>query len=253
MQLKKFMSTNENIIDRLNELHKACCDFDGILHPFYACDDEICSQPGPIAYIYGEMCAALTVYYINETECEIYAVTHPDFRRRGYFSALFSEFIKDAEHINLKNVSLPVGHNNSIANHIIRSDKRISFSHTEYVLQYDSPRSAQENPSAFINVTAENNDIISFKFLYGRTVVGGCKTDLSSGCATIFGYEIFEQFRGAGYGGMFIPLVTDYILKREKKILLQVSGANTPAFKMYMHHGFKIYSSVDILVYRTGL
>ena len=62
---------------------------------------------------------------------------------------------------------------------------------------------------------------------------------------TIYGVFLDEKYRGQGLGRCMLGEVMLDIIPLGKKIRLQVSDSNKPAFRLYTEYGFEIIDSVD--------
>lgn len=256
MKILKFFDADENLINKIEFLFEKCCSSDGIGHPFYFADEPSLREDFPAVYVLTDndnaILSALTVYFISPQECHAYGLTHPDFRNKGFFSQLLQDFINDATGHEINNIIIPVSPKNEHGKLFVKKIPNVNFDHTEYILKYDSEyKNIYTSAMPDICVSPEKYDSqITFcchlPDVSGEQI-GMCKINLLCECATIYDFKIRESYRYKGYGSAFLHKILNYLLGHgNKNIILQVSGANTPAYTMYMHHGFKIYSELDL-------
>ena len=151
----------------------------------------------------------------------------------------FGNSYYNAEHLNFN-----AKHSNYNINKSVHSESVLAL---RFIPDLNQNSTTISEPALNKDLNQNTNLTGKFLCLLGKVQIGKCKIEISDTNASLYEFEIFEEYRNKGYGSAFLSKVTDYLSgKGVEKILLQVSGANTSAYKMYMHHGFKIYSSLDI-------
>lgn len=64
---------------------------------------------------------------------------------------------------------------------------------------------------------------------------------------TIYGVFLDEKYRGKGLGRCMLGEVMNDLIPSGKKIRLQVSDNNRPAFSLYTEYGFEIIDSIEVI------
>lgn len=191
-----------------------------------------------------ELVSFLSVFIPDSFECEIYACTRPDMRKKGFFSRLFETAITQLEIYDIPTV-LFVNSPESRSGVASLISIGASYQNSEYVLKFDN--SLSPSPDHYLDLQPVNQDGKEgfFSFLDGR-YVGKCLIDSTQGSATIHGFEIMPVLRGAGYGRETLHLVLEKLISLgHENILLHLSGSNKAAYRLYTTNGFKILHQID--------
>lgn len=258
MNFKKTIGFNEDMSAKLAALKGFCDKQDGINHPFYACDEPD-GGIDDMSYVFedndGRVLSALTVYFIDSHDCEIYGLTVPEQRENLLFDQLLNFFLADAAALDLKQIFLPVASEYETAKNLLFNAPGADFKYTEYLLSYEGPKKKEAYgllESGFEIVTSDDltgildddrGQILSF--ICDGLQVGGCYVSCTPKAATIYNYKIFESFRGRGLGKKFLKILINMLLEHSEKIILNVNGNNTNAYRMYTGCGFCVKSSID--------
>lgn len=185
----------------------------------------------------------------GETEAEVTAYVHPEFRNQGVFRALINA--AQSEFVRLGINSLYTRNT-----HCAESDNNNSFhstypySHSEYLLILDYSSALQ---NGCISDIARNPDIYyeNLQLLFGSDgiPVSWCHLDTQDSFTNIWGVETSEKLRRKGYASLLLSSVIDEYFRnddyRDKPLILQVSSRNTAACALYKKLGFKEYEKAD--------
>lgn len=206
---------------------------------------------------------------------EVNGMVHPDFRRKGIFTRLFSlvkyEFTKRDI-----NEMLLLCDNNSIGGiEFIKSCCK-DYHHSEYDMNLDMDETHKLNYNlVFRQATHEDVKRIekeNFEFFYeyelegiygnekyscdlsnctyvievDNVVIGKSRLEINDNIGGIYGLEVLPNFRGKGYGReLLIQSIKKLKESNVKSITLQVESNNKNALNLYKSCGFKENYTMD--------
>ncbi len=186
----------------------------------------------------------LSVFLPNEEECEIYANTLPEYRKKGYFRQLFelaSEQLKKYGIYEVKFVNEPGCEAGREALGRIGAEPESS----EYLMSY----CMQQDANPLGNLRLEAEEVPNGRWI--RTFrenepVGSVQVEIEQNVAAIYNVEVFPEYRGRGYGRETLLQTIQYLKQTGCcKILLHVSSSNPIAYHLYSHHGFVHVEQLD--------
>ena len=200
-------------------------------------------------------------------EIEVNGMVHPDYRRKGIFTRLFSlvndEFKnRDADTMLLLSDSSSAGGIEFIKN--ITED----YAHSEYDMNLYM---YAENKCNFDNLNfrkAESKDVntiakASFEFFHegdiegissgstyliekDNSLIGKVRLEIADNVGGIYGLEVLPGYRGKGYGRELLILSINKLKESNvKAINLQVETKNKNALKLYKSCGFNENYTMD--------
>lgn len=203
-------------------------------------------------------------------EIEVNGMVHPEYRRRGIFTRLFS-LVKDEFNKRDSKGMLLLSDNNSIGG--ISFIKRITddYHHSEYDMNLDMDVIHKENFDNLVfrkaakeditKIAGENlkffndNDIdgILFDSTYvletGNVIIGRVRLEIVDNIGGIYGLEILPEFRGKGYGReLLIRSINKLKESKVNAINLQVETKNNNALNLYKSCGFKVNYTMDYYI-----
>lgn len=200
-------------------------------------------------------------------EIEVNGMVHPDYRRRGLFTGLFSlvkdEFMKRGA----KAMLLLSDHNSAGGLEFIKNITK-DFAHAEYDMNLDMDAGQNTSYDNLIFRKAKIEDInkikeADFEFFSdhdtedisaGRTylleadnvILGKVRLENIDSMGGIYGLEILPLYRGKGYGReLLVHSIKELKESRVKAINLQVETANENALNLYKSCGFKKNYTMD--------
>ncbi|MEG2073649.1 MAG: GNAT family N-acetyltransferase [Angelakisella sp.] len=222
----------------------------------------------------GERLVAFLTFFIpSKQEAEISAVTHPDFQRKGCFTALFAAAQKTLHRINISRVLFVLEPRSKsglatlktlVGSTFERSEYRMSLSSTDKLSSYE--------PLQFFEVDNSNKELFSEVLhqvhtdmedadnyalavvnsntrkgyiAYRETPVGVFNLNFEDGDAFLYGVGIAEKYRGNGLGKKLTGYAVTQGLKRAPRVVLDVNSDNPVAFHIYQQCGFQIDFQVD--------
>jgi len=192
---------------------------------------------------------------------EVNGMVHPDYRRKGIFTRLFS-LAKDEFYKRDEKVMLLLSDNNSIAGIDFIKNITNDYDHSEYDMYLDM--NVLHNPSfdnlifrkavhKDVNTIAKEN----FEFFHANDIeeissgatyiiencneiIGKVRLEIIDDIGGIYGLEILPDYRSKGYGReLLIMSINKLKESKVKAINLQVETENKNALNLYKSCGFK--------------
>lgn len=242
IKTNRLTATQYNDVQNLFHLCKQFEDLEGLLF----LEPELNLFPEfPCFYLLYEnsiLISFLSIFIPNEKECEIYAYTHPDYRKRGYFTNLFECALSQIEKFEIESIYF-VNEPGSNSGKSALTKINTQLASSEYIMKWDP----EFIPSPKNILTLEVNDSCEyFKARLNQEVIGECCVDHSDSCSTIYDFEILSSKRGRGYGKEMLLLILDHLAQMNyKNIVLHVSSTNKAAYRLYSTNGFAVLKQVD--------
>ena len=228
----------------------------------------------------GELVAALCIYHMGDTKDgkpidEICAMTHPAWRRRGCFTALFSmakALLRPVLRFGIYPSPSPAGKAGGGRESGGAGDAETflehlgaEFTHKEQFMTLPLPgglpgqlpalpglsdpccREEAEPLELTIREGAESSDSDSAPSatLTVTCPFGECYLTLFGSRAYLFGVLIYRRFRGQGYGYRMLHALLSRLPERGiREVFLEVSSENLPAVRLYEKLGFAVSESL---------
>lgn len=223
-------------------------------------------EDGSLFFLAYEECAAAPVLVcalaliMPETDdfdetAECLAFTHPSFRNKGYFSAVFEEAEAEFEEMNLL---IPVDGQDPAAVPVLES-LGAEYDSCEYrmelALSRPFPNDAVALPGRRLVCRSENgpDSSVSYSFSLAEDEshpVAFCRTASFGGNVCLYSFLVEEKFRGRGLGEEALLCVIEILRSRGDSVLfLHVSGDNDAAIGLYKKTGFRITETLSYYLY----
>ena len=247
MNIFAINTLNSKQYNDARELISACAEFDGtrgvaFLEP--ELNDDKTFPAFYMMYDAGRLISILSVFLVDENECEIYGYTLPEYRKQGYFKRLYKEAIKNIKEKKLRDIAYVCEPESKSGKGAL---EKLGFEimRTEYLMSYDMNN--KEKPQGRLKLISTSDENTQFyKACLDESIVGTCNVEFTRTHAVIYEFQIYEEFRGNGYGSEMLILILGELLNQDvAKILLHVNGANKVAHAMYSHHGFVSEEQID--------
>lgn len=236
---------------------------------------------------HGKLLSALAGLPFDSSAMECIAFTHPDHRKRGYFSRLLSLAMKDGED---QDILFPVSGSCPDTMAVLDS-LNADLEYQEYKMEYVFPeceslcgsspasnRSALSSPAPGTSLVPPSNILsknASWSLLLTdcsaspqkiakpdcppaparltgfRRSAGSCLTSpVSQDTLCIHHVEILPHLRGKGLGLQLMNQLIYCLQKTHiRRLLLHVSGSNAPAVALYKKTGFGITETLSYYMY----
>lgn len=235
-----------------------------------------------LLYEQGKLVSFLSVFAPHQ-EGEISAFTHPDFRGRGYFSALLGRMRE--EWPSLTRLFFITEPSSKSAQAVLKK-LGASYSFSEYMMYYEegSPQKGSSKKSAvsgaaeirlkkvnpvdravmaglyasifsmqerdaadWFDRLMEEPSVHVFQAVAGNTVVGTGALSDEGDRMTLFAMGVKKPLRGRGYGRRLLQQLVEYWREHfgEKELLLETDSHSPRAVSLFKRHGFKIATQFD--------
>jgi ribosomal protein S18 acetylase RimI-like enzyme len=229
-------------------------------------------------YAEDQLVGFLALFSFTAQEDEVSGMVHPDYRRRGIFSALFKAVLQECHNRDLPSLLLIVEQASPAGQAFVRH-LSTTYNHGEYKfvleelrLPATNARSQQlhfrvarpEDSQVMARITAQAfnmpEDEINWytertlsqpdhRYYVGEVdgvVVGKIDVSLSADSALILGFAVSPEYQGQGYGRQILAYTIQEILSSGlRTIWLEVSTENKQALSLYQSCGFKETGSYD--------
>jgi len=233
-------------------LIKMTKDYDNTRGMFFLEDEMNAIREFPCYYMMyngSTLISMISIFLPNYTEAELYAVTLPEFRKKGGFKRLFEAALNKLNESGIKNIFL-VNDPTSINGEKVLTKIGAILRTSDYLMKYDMKKTPTPKNILRIEETMDGNTCEFKAYLYDN-LIGHSYCEHSRGTTVIFGFYIEPEFRNKGYGKELLLLIIEKLIEEKvSKILLHVNGANIYAHRMYYHNGFINEEQIDYWEYR---
>lgn len=220
-------------------------------------------------YYEGEkLVSFLSLFFSCINEVEVSAYTHPEYRQKGYFSALFSKASTFFNSLSIEYILFMA------EPHCMSSIKTLSCLHAEYLysdysmtLFRNSPYISSSSDFSllyatesdlqtlscihaeafnlpkdisyeFFTTTFSQDSVLCYKYLLKDTIIGFCNVQSNKSSLSLFGICIQKKYQNLGYGKLMLELLLNNLLLLQKPIQLEVNSSNIAALHLYQKLGF---------------
>lgn len=204
------------------------------------------------------LCGVMSSFVPTPDDCELYAYVHPVYRRLGYFKSMFALMGASLKKYSVLGGAFVCEGNPS--SRAVLSHMGFSSCTSDLLLCHHGGKShvCGDCQDFRLETSPDGSDEKSgecFTLYRKHTPVGRCFADYTEGSTTLYGVEIFPEYRKKGYSSILMNLCLSYLHSPEKKkqnaILLHVEGNNLPALKTYQKCGFETVQT--LFYYRFSL
>lgn len=234
--------------DRISVL---CDEHDGIKASYFIDDEpEINASLPALICAYNNKCMVgfISVYMIDNKNIEICSFVQPDYRQKHVFSMLF-EKLKECYPECAIQTSL---HKNNTCGKSVAETFGFTYASTECKMSL-SKKDYSRHDSGLMLFSEENEDGFFYYLSDSETDFGVCVVNILDNNAVIHDVEIYEEYRGTGYGHELLCLVLNRIFETCDSVFLHVTAENTPAYKLYLKLGFKCVDEIESwIIVQTG-
>ncbi|WP_313341058.1 GNAT family N-acetyltransferase [Sedimentibacter sp.] len=198
---------------------------------------------------------------------EVNGMVHPDYRRKGIFTRLFS-LVKDEFYKRKSNEMLLLSDNNSTGGIAFIKSLNCEYHHSEYDMNLDMNviHEIKFDDLVFRKVVCDDINKIAkadFEFLNESDIeelllsptyiikkddalIGKTRLEINDNIGGIYGLEVLPEYRGKGYGRELLLLSIKELKEKNVEIItLQVETSNKNALNLYKTCGFKENYTMD--------
>ncbi len=234
--------------------------YDGCLYDCFTENELCCHDNFPCFYQLYSSDDRLICYislFFDQRDLFLYAITHPDYRRRRCFSRLLASVFQslDKYHASIDTIYFPLNTKNRCPalNHYIRSG-RIYYEYSEYLMTKDLKLPIISRKFRHLCLPEPEYEEMpsggEYSLWMEDLYVGGCMIEyLSETEAMIYQFGIVDEEQGKGFGTSGLILICRDLKDRGYSIVsLQVAGKNKKAHRLYTDCGFKIKDEIQYFI-----
>ena len=228
MKIKKFIKlSNEDIIN-IKNLIEQCRNKDNIQYDPYLGEEGCLDDIFILAYHKNILVGYLYCFANDIPEVSVYI--HPEYRRQG----IATKLIKKLPHKNF----VLTGKDFYPGGFEFADSIGYTKQYHEFLMEFDATTSIPHTGPCHVKKDDTYELIID-----GQTIAA---ISIFEEAHTINIYDIFviAPERNKGYGRQLLTSVLAELTSANKRIILQVSEENVPAYKLYTTMGFSVIDSV---------
>ena len=275
MIIQSYLSPDLSVIREARALEAACHSYDNLSGTLFLDPSLNFASELPCLFTLhesGEIVALLTLFAPTRSEAELFGMTHPAYRKKGFFRILSKAAADIARQFGINDLLFVCEPHSSAGIEAI-SSLGAAFSHAEYSLRYDrgktparlavpvgltllkaSPADLAEmaqissdayseplEPSRdFLQKSLEAKDRTQYIARLNGEAVGVGAIQRESGEATIYGLAVSPAMQGRGIGrGIVTCMINELIAVGSDQILIEVDSTNQRALHLYRSCGFE--------------
>lgn len=221
-------SLTESHMLNINTLLDICYQKDHIEYSPYlgeeGCNDDI------FILSYEQDILTGFLYFFAGDIPEVSVYVHPDYRRQGIATALFKK-------LRRKNCVL-TGKDDNIGFTEFAAAMGYRNQYHEYLMEYN--HSTSYSSDCICHMRSDD----TFTLCKDNEEVADCHIYEEANTINIYDIYVEPEYRHQGLGKMLLSSVLCELSATGKRIILQVSERNIPAYRLYTSLGFKIVESV---------
>lgn len=274
MRIERFTKPEQPIVHQVRELENICQKHDHLQGALFLDPSLNFSTEAPCLFALIEddiLVGAMTFFAPAQEEAEIVGLTHPGYRRRGFFRALVQKAARQAKLLEIPDllfVCEPQSKDGVAAMHWFASTQ----DHTEYALRYDRMlppdrlkvpegltmhRAAQadlecmamisaeifpeetERAAHFLELALASETRRQYLFRLDGAPVAIGALGIADGETTLYGLGVRNHLQNRGIGrGIVALLLRESYAQGIEDILIEVDNTNAPAHHLYLSCGF---------------
>lgn len=274
MIIKRFNSLDQMVVEQIRSFEAQCASVDGAKEPLYL-DDALHYNPEVkhtfIAYEKNQPVSVLHLFLPTAEEAELSAMTLPNFRGQGYFSALLICAEEELNRFQTPELLFVV--DTSVQAHyqdmLQYLGAHYDFSEYGMILEKEAWKNqTEDNGIKIVRADSVDQEILvsirittfgekpvdarsrvekslkaptrkNYAAKLGERIIGMSSIDYEESVPSIFGLAVQPEFQSKGYGRRFLALlIQHFFAKGYSQIKLEVDSKNTHALNLYQTFGF---------------
>jgi ribosomal protein S18 acetylase RimI-like enzyme len=265
---------------QIHELDQVCSKADGVKY-LTDLDDSLNAHKEMnhtfLCYEDRKLIAFLHLFAPMSSEAELSALTLPDYRRKGYFTALL---LRATEELNTfqvpdllfvsqesfpdKHIAEHFGATYEFSEHLMslnRSTYKVQpTAHQKIVMKpqkmeyleqlidvsVSSFNDSREDARSLIEMALLSANRRGFMAMLDDKIIGICYVRFDETEAFIFGFGVQAEAQGRGLGGAFLRLILNELFSGAVSVVkLEVASRNASALHLYKKMGFTADETID--------
>lgn len=228
----------------------------------------------------GDTLVSLVYAFIpGSDEAELYALTHPDYLRRGYFSKLLYELKAEYRTAGIPSLLYTVEDASECGQAAVLAHSALIYERAEYRMEYTGKPDAyggaltfrtlteasrgeyreliiaafgdREEPDVFIDAELKNPGRTGYMAYSHGVPAGVFSIGVEDGASYIYGVAVKKELRGGGIGSDMMRYALGETMIRHDRAILDVDKDNANALHIYKKLGFTVSFRMDY--YRENL
>ena len=237
MKIFLFKKILTNHLHNISVLYDTCELNDNITYERFLEDDTHYYDSYVLTYDTETLIGFLMYSYVYNIH-EIRGLVHPDFRRKGIFTNMFTT-IKSEHHFD---DVIFVGKDNFPGIEQCAIKLGCTTSYHDFLMEFDSSLFTPSE-SKDLDIEFDESDD-TYYYYFDDALIGSC--NIYEEKDTINIYEVFVEppYRNRRFGHQIISDVLWDLINSGKNIRLHVTETNTPAVSLYKSCGFIVKDSI---------
>jgi ribosomal protein S18 acetylase RimI-like enzyme len=231
-------------------------------------------------YEHGQLIGYLALFSFNPKEAEISGMVHPDYRRRGIFTTLFTAAKEECQRRRVPKLLLIVEQASRSGQAFVAALHSL-YDHSEYKMVLEEARlpstfdeqlhfrqAKAEDAAMLAHITAISFGLEEQEVNYSTqvldqserryyvatlgntdTYIGKLDVAFNEHEAVIYGFGVLPAYRGRGYGRQILARTIQEVLATgQQRIVLEVAAENRNALSLYQSCGFRETGSYDYYI-----
>lgn len=233
-----------------NDLYNACkeisdfCNTKDLQNNSFFIDDEY-DEASDYPWLYyatnnSDIIGFISIYIIDSYNLELCGFVLPKYRRNKVATKLFSMMTADFPSYSFQCSMMPGNNSGKLF------VNQMGFEHcsTECSMYLSKEEFIPSNEELSLQVEKQDDGLIIHGH-FNMLCVGHVFISDSGSTVCIHDVEIYEKYRGNGYGYKLIMTILNYIFKKYSQVLLHVTKDNIPAHNLYKKVGFKTLETLE--------
>lgn len=200
-------------------------------------------------YIDDELIAYLGISSFGANIAELNGLTHPNFRRKGFFSKLLELAVQECQARKYSKILLLSDRKSGSGIDFIKSVGG-EYNFSEYRMRLENSILSEDSyPITLrkeLSIKEDSPNDITYMVELEGAIIGKIKAEYSNNSAFISGFGILPEYRGFGYGKAALKeVLRSIIAKSIYDVELDVECKNNKALNLYKVCGFEEKSIMD--------
>lgn len=240
---QKTYSLSTDLVQSCFHLSDICNETDHLSNPCFVDEDYDADCGLPCLYYAldnSDIIGFLSVYIIDSYNAEICIFVLPKYRKNQVGSELFARMVADYNSYSFQLSMVP---KNEIGKQFI-SKMGFEYCSTECSMELIRDNYFPVKNTVSLTPVKHANEII-ITGMISKQEIGQCIISVFDDFVCIHDVEIWEKYRGKGYGYRLITTVLNHIFEKYNNVVLHVTKDNIPAYHLYTKVGFHILQELD--------
>ena len=239
----KSYNLTQELVNSCEKMSTECNDFDGLNTPFFI--DTEYENFSQLPWLYyctldSKIVGFISVYIIDTHNVEICGFVLPEYRRNKIATNLFAQMVCDFDSVSFQ---LSLQAENDFGKSFINK-MGFEYCSTECSMQLKKEQHIAYTNQLSLSPEKQDGEIIVRALLAGAEI-GVSIISVFDNIVCIHDVEVYEDFRGKGYGYRLINTLLNHVFEKYELAILHVTKENEPAYRLYKKVGFEIIQELE--------